>query len=44
MSIAIDPKKIIIQDEVKNDQGEIIQKEYTLVDHYKECGGCAYCD
>lgn len=44
MNIVYDPKKIIIHPEIRNENGEVIQKEYTLADHHKECSGCAYCD
>lgn len=44
MSITFDPAKIVIQQEIIDENGNVIQEKKTLADHYKECDGCAYCD
>ncbi len=44
MTIKYDPSKIIIHPEKRDEKGVVIEKEYTLADHLKECKGCAFCD
>lgn len=44
MTIVYDPKKIVIQEQEKDEQGNIIKEKITLADHLATCLGCAYCD
>lgn len=44
MNIIYDPKNIVIKEEIKDQDGNIVIKKQTLKDHLDTCDGCAYCD